>query len=122
MPRNGRAGSVATSSGASIGQTTMVKATVSASRTRTGIICSPKPGKSAITAPTRAKTRTRPARPASVKLEQRREPLEHQASPSTAGRVPTPISSNDSTGLRIPLAVRTVCRNRRRLVEVTTAG
>ena len=46
----------------------------------------------------------------------------HQARPSTAGRALVPISSKDSTGLRMPLAVSTVCRKRRRLVEVTTAG
>ena len=109
-------------SGASIGQTTSAKATVSPSRTRAGITRSPKPGSSIMTPLTRANTRMNPASPAWVRSSSRAEPLEHQASPSTAGRAPVPISSKDSTGLRMPLAISTVCRNRRRLVEVTTAG
>ena len=55
-------------------------------------------------------------------VEERAEALVHQASPRTAGRAPAPISSKEKTGLRMPLASSTVCRKRRRLVEVTTAG
>ena len=46
MAKKGRAGSGVTRPGATIGQTTRVKAIAAPRRTRAGIICSPKPGRS----------------------------------------------------------------------------
>ena len=113
---------MAASPGASIGQTTMAKAMATPSRTRAGIICSPKPGSSDSDAADPREDEDEADEPGLGQVEERAEALVHQASPSTAGRAPVPISSKERTGLRMPLAISTVCRKRRRLVEVTTAG
>ena len=122
MRRSGRPGSVAVRAGASMGQTTMAKATATPSRTRAGITCSPKPGRQRHDAGDAREDEDEAGEPGLGEVEERAEALVHQARPRTAGRAPAPISSKEKTGLRMPLAMRTVCRKRRRLVEVTTAG
>ena len=92
--RNGRAGSGAASSGASIGQTTRLKATRQPQpHPRRDHLLAEARAAAPSPPPTRAKTSMKPASPASVRSSSAREPLEHQASPSTAGRALVPISS-----------------------------
>ena len=100
----------------------MAKAMATPSRTRAGMTCSPKPGSSATTPADPGEDEDEADEPRLGQVEERAEALVHQASPRTAGRAPVPISSKEKTGLRMPLASSTVCRKRRRLVEVTTAG
>ena len=121
MAANGRAGSGVTSPGATIGQTTSAKAKATPSRTRAGIACSPKPGSSAAMAPTRTKTRMKPASPASVISSSAASPSIRRAPARRGGRWRR-SPSNDSTGLQLPVASSTVWRNRRRRVDVTSAG